>query len=78
MLTGQLPYPAGTPLDTMRRHRTEEPMLLTDCMPEASAPLTELVDRMMSREPGDRPRADRLVQDLIGCEIASMGRRRAA
>jgi hypothetical protein len=33
---------------------------------------------MISREPNDRPRADRLVQELIGCEIASLGQRRAA
>ena len=78
MLTGQLPYPTGTPVDTMRRHRTKEPMLLTDCVPDASAALTELVDRMMARDPHDRPRADRLVQDLIGCEIASLGQRRRA
>jgi serine/threonine protein kinase len=78
MLTGQLPYPAGTPLETMQRHRADEAMLLTDQMPAASALLTELVDRMLSRDPGDRPHADRLVQELIGCEIASLGQRRAA
>jgi serine/threonine protein kinase len=78
MLTGQLPYPAGTPLETMRRHRMDEPTLLADCVPNASATLTELIDRMLSREPNDRPRADRLVQELIGCEIASLGQRRAA
>jgi eukaryotic-like serine/threonine-protein kinase len=78
MLTGQLPYPAGTPLETMHRHRTEEPTLLTDYLPSASAALTELVDQMLAREPSDRPSAARLVQDLIGCEIASLGQRRAA
>jgi serine/threonine protein kinase len=78
MLTGQLPYPAGTPVETMKRHRTDEPMLLTDYLPAANSALTELVDRMMARDTSDRPRADRLVQDLIGCEIASLGRRRAA
>jgi serine/threonine protein kinase len=78
MLTGQLPYPAGTPVETIQHHRTEEPMLLTDYLPFAPAALTELVDRMMARDPNDRPRADRLVQDLIGCEIASLGQRRAA
>jgi serine/threonine protein kinase len=78
MLTGQLPYPAGTPLQTMQRHRADEARLLTDYMPAASASLTELVDRMLSRDPGDRPHADRLVQELVGCEIASLGQRRAA
>src|ERR1019366_4595610 len=39
MLAGQLPYPSGTPLETMHRHRTEDPMLLTDCLPGAPAAL---------------------------------------
>ncbi|MBI1830696.1 MAG: serine/threonine protein kinase [Planctomycetes bacterium] len=74
MLTGQLPYPAGTPLETMRRHRSDDPMLLTDCLPSASAALTELIDRMLSRDLADRPSAERLVQELIACEIASLSR----
>jgi serine/threonine protein kinase len=78
MLTGQLPYVAGSPLETMQRHRSDDPTLLTDVVPTASAALTELVDRMLSRAAADRPRADRLVQELIGCEIASLGQRRAA
>jgi serine/threonine protein kinase len=78
MLTGQLPYPVSTPLETMHVHRTEEPRLLTDYVPDASSALTELLDNMMARKPSDRPRADRLVQELIRYEIASLGQRRAA
>jgi serine/threonine protein kinase len=78
MLTGQLPYPAGAPLDTMRCHHSDEPKLLTDVLPEMPAEVTELVDRMLSREPHHRPTAERLVQDLIHYEIASLGQRRAA
>src|SRR4029079_11839461 len=71
MLTGQLPYPAGTPLETMHRHRTEAPPLLSDYLPDAPKALVQLVGRMLASLPGDRPRADRLVQDLIQYEIAS-------
>ncbi|MBI2805013.1 MAG: serine/threonine protein kinase [Planctomycetes bacterium] len=78
LLTGQLPYSTGDPLETMRRHHAEDPLLLTDCLPSAPADLTELLDAMMSREVNDRPNAMRLVQDLIGREIASLGQRRAA
>jgi serine/threonine protein kinase len=78
MLTGQLPFPAGTPVETMRRHRGDDPPLLTDHAPAMSASLTELIDRMMARDPNDRPHAEQLVQELIGCEIASLGQRRAA
>jgi eukaryotic-like serine/threonine-protein kinase len=78
MLTGQLPFPAGTPLETMHAHRTLDPLLLTDFQPEAPAALTELVERMLARDPKERPRSDRLVHELVGYEIQSLGRRRAA
>ena len=78
MLTGQLPFPLGDALETMHRHRTEEPRLLTDHLPDAPSGLTELIDRMLSREPGDRPHIGRLLHELIQSEIASLGQRRAA
>jgi serine/threonine-protein kinase len=78
MLTGQLPFPAAAPLETMHAHTSVEPMLLTDVLPEAPAALTELLDRMLALDPQERPRADRLVQDLVGFEIQSLSRRRAA
>jgi serine/threonine protein kinase len=78
LLTGQLPFPTGTPQETMQRHCKDEPTLLTDYLPAAPATLTELVDSMLSRDPNDRPTAARLVHELIGSEIASLGQRRAA
>jgi serine/threonine protein kinase len=78
LLTGQLPYPTGTPLETMHAHRTTEPRLLTDCLPAAPASLTELVDQMLARDPSDRPRASQLVHELIGREIASLSHPLAA
>jgi serine/threonine protein kinase len=74
MLTGELPHPVGTPLETMHRHRTEEPKLLTDVMPDAPAAVTELIDAMLSRAPNDRPHAGKVLQKLIQCEIASLGK----
>ena len=78
MLTGQLPYPLGDPLATMSRHRKEDPLHLSDCLASAPPALAELVDRMMSRTPTDRPKADKLVQELVRYEIASLSRRRVA
>ena len=78
MLTGQLPYATGAPLETMHAHRAEEPRLLTDCLPDAPSAVTELIDAMLAKTPSDRPRAERLVQELIRWEIASLGQRRAA
>jgi serine/threonine protein kinase len=78
MLTGQLPYPIGDAIETMQRHRREEPRLLTDYLPEAPSHVTELIDRMLSRDPDDRPHSGRLLYELIQSEIASLGQRRAA
>jgi serine/threonine protein kinase len=78
MLTGQLPYPEGPPRETMKCHCEEQPMLLTDVEPMTPPALTELVDSMMALEARDRPSAEQLVQELVGYEIASFRRRRAA
>jgi serine/threonine protein kinase len=78
MLTGQLPYTIAPPLETMQLHQYEEPMLLTDVHPDAPPALTELLDCMMALEPGDRPSAEKCVQELVGYEIASLRRRHAA
>ncbi len=74
MLTGKLPFPNGTPLEVMHRHRIEDPQLLTDVLPDAPAAVTELLDAMMSRAPNDRPSAGKVLQQLIQCEIASLGK----
>jgi serine/threonine protein kinase len=78
MLTGQLPYAAGSEEETLRQHREEEPERLSDHLANAPAGLDEMLDRMLARRPADRPRAEQLVQELIGYEIAALGRRRSA
>jgi serine/threonine protein kinase len=71
MLTGQLPYPQGTIPETMASHRDNEPAQLGHGWPPA---LAELVRRLMARRPAERPRAARVVQELVRLEIAAMGR----
>lgn len=78
LLTGQLPYPQGDQIETMRRHSSDNPQLLTDHVRDAPAGLTEVIDAMLARKPEDRPRADKLVYELIRYEIATLRMRRAA
>jgi len=78
MLAGRLPYAAGTVEETLRRHCEAAPANLRDHADAVPAGLADLVARMLSRNPDERPRADALVQELIGMEIATLGRRRAA
>jgi eukaryotic-like serine/threonine-protein kinase len=78
MLAGRLPYAAGTVDETLLQHREREPADLRDHVHAAPRELAELVARMLARTPDSRPRPDALVQELIGLEIATLGRRRAA
>lgn len=78
MLTGQFPYPAGSERETVRRHQSEAPGDLCAYLPQPPRGLPELLERMLSREPAERPNALEVVQELVGLEISSLGRRRAA
>jgi serine/threonine protein kinase len=68
MLTGQLPE------ETFEVSKTSE-VLENIAMPGGTG---ELVEKLLARDPQDRPRAGRLVQDLIALEISALRRRRAA
>lgn len=76
-LTGRLPYPPGTVEQTLRRHRSDPP---ADLRRVAGVPvaLAALVEKLLDRRPAARPRAGAVVRQLVGLEIASMARRRAA
>ena len=78
MLTGQLPYPAGSLDKTLLRHEADPPRDIRELSPELPAALTELVRGLLARKPKDRPRAAHIVQRLIPLEIAAIRSRRAA
>ena len=78
LLAGQLPYPGGTTKETLRRHRHEKPRDIRRYIAHLPAGLPELVQNMLSPDFAARPRADTLVGELIGLEIAALGRRKIA
>lgn len=77
MLSGQLPYPRGTVAQTLRRHQSEEPADIRRTAGRIPPALARLVARLLVREPEERPRAQTVVQQMIGLEIATLQRRRA-
>jgi serine/threonine protein kinase len=77
MLTGRLPYPAGTIEQTFRRHCSEPPTDIRQFVPSLPASLVTLVERLLARRPEDRPRAALVVQQLVGLEIAALRRQSA-
>jgi serine/threonine protein kinase len=78
MLTGRLPYPPGSVSQTVRRHCCDPPAKLRRRVPGLPPALAALVERLLAHQPGDRPKAAAVVQQLIRLEIATLGWRRAA
>jgi serine/threonine protein kinase len=78
MLAGQLPYLPGSLHETFRRHCFEAPADLRRSAPLLPPGLGVLVERLLAREPGLRPRAALVIERLINLEIAALGRRRSA
>jgi serine/threonine protein kinase len=54
-LSGQLPFPGGSSRDKVRRHRSETPIPLTHQAPSVSPGFVRLVERMMAKDPAQRP-----------------------
>jgi hypothetical protein len=77
-LTGNLPYPPGSLDQTFRRHSCDPPADIRLHVPLLPPPLERLLERMLAHKPEDRPRANQVVRQLIGLEIAGMSRRRSA
>jgi serine/threonine protein kinase len=77
-LTGRLPYPPGTLGETFRRHGCDPPADVQRYAGRLPRDLVQLLGRMLSRRPEERPRASTVVRQLIALEIASLGKRRIA
>lgn len=78
MLTGHLPYPPGKVHETMRRHLRDTPDELyrhVDVLPSA---LVRLVERLLARQPEERPSAFAVVQQLQALDFGSIGLRKSA
>lgn len=77
MLTGELPYPSGSVVETMNRHRSEPPRSLLDYSGEWPDALVDLVEALLAQQPQQRPRPSRLVKELVALEILVLQRRAA-
>ncbi|MCE9583988.1 MAG: serine/threonine protein kinase [Planctomycetes bacterium] len=55
MLTGRIPFVAEEPAELRRLIATEEPIAIRDLEPSVPKPVADLVEKLMSKRPGDRP-----------------------
>ena len=77
LLTGVLPYPTGNVEETMLQHRDHRPESLGGWQGAWSRGLSELVDRMLSRDPTRRPTAVTVIRELTDLE-RRLGRKSSA
>jgi serine/threonine protein kinase len=56
-LTGQPPFPGGSAIRKIRRHRRKEAPPVTELNPLVPAGMADLVRRLMSKRPEDRPQS---------------------
>ena len=77
MLAGRLPYPRGSVMQTLRRHRCDPPADLRHFTGPLPTALVRLVERLLANRPHERPRGAAVVQQLVGLEIAGLRRRSA-
>ena len=63
VLSGLKPFPGGTSRDKIRRQRAEAPLSLSSLRPELPVALTDLVARMMAKDPAARPQTAAEVAD---------------
>ncbi|MCY2995322.1 MAG: protein kinase [Planctomycetota bacterium] len=82
MLAGRLPFTAETPTGMLFQHAYEPPFPLAEAVPDLPAPMVQMVERLMAKDPAERHqscaevRTDlRAFQD--GRPLAAEGRRQS-
>lgn len=65
MLTGRTPFRGSTPKEIILKHIKESPPPIAELCPELSPAVISLVDRMMSKNPSQRPSSAALLIDEI-------------
>jgi eukaryotic-like serine/threonine-protein kinase len=64
-LTGQPPFPGGTPLDKIQRQRCEQPTPIPNLNADVPPAFIGLLRRLMSKKPQDRPESAAVVRDEL-------------
>jgi eukaryotic-like serine/threonine-protein kinase len=77
MLTGRLPYPAGSLRQTFTRHRCDPPADVRRHVSGVPPALATLLERLLAHRPEERPRTAAVVEQLIRLEIKALRRRSA-
>ncbi len=64
MLLGRLPFTGTTPIEVMEKHVHSPPPVPHELDATISKPLSELILKLLSKDPGERPDAEQVSADL--------------
>lgn len=64
MLTGKLPFTGNTPMEVMEKHVHHEPPVPHEVNPAIPKALSELILKLLAKDPGSRPDANQVKADL--------------
>ena len=64
-ITGTPPFPGGSSLDKIRRQRNLKPVALSELNEAVPRKFAKLVERMMAKEPGERPATANEARELL-------------
>ena len=78
MVTGRVPFPAGSVVAVLVRHATEPPPPVRDLRPEAPGDLVDLVERCLEKDPGRRWQSAAELRDALRGRSATAARPSAA
>ena len=62
MVSGVLPFQAGTPMALLSKQLNEAPPILTDVTDHISPEFAELVNRMLVKDPEERITLDKMIE----------------
>jgi serine/threonine-protein kinase len=71
ILTGQVPFPAESPMEKLLKHYLEEPPHVEALRPDVPRGIARLVRKLMAKAPEDRPQTPWEVAAVLGTMVAS-------
>ncbi len=71
ILTGQVPFPAESPMEKLLKHYLEPPPRVDALRPEVPRGVSRMVQRMMAKSPDDRPQTPWEVAAVLGTMVTS-------
>ncbi len=64
MVSGTLPFNAGTPMALINKQLNEPPPLLHEVAPDISGEFSSLINSMLAKDPAERPDIDEMIQSF--------------